>query len=111
IVLANDGTLPLPADAGRIAVVGPLADDPRGMLGCYTFPVHVGVHHPELDMGIRVATLAEALRAAVPDATLTVERGCGVDASEDSGDAADDEAELAAAVEAARQAQVAVVAL
>ncbi|MEU1948390.1 glycoside hydrolase family 3 protein, partial [Streptomyces sp. NPDC020125] len=48
VLLADDGdVLPLAPDA-RIAVVGPLADDPAAMLGCYTFPRHVGVEHPEL---------------------------------------------------------------
>lgn len=33
------------------------------MLGCYTFPRHVGVNHPELPAGIDVPTFNEALRA------------------------------------------------
>ena len=49
------GALPLAPDA-RIAVVGPLADDPAAMLGCYTFPRHVGVEYPELPKGIDVPT-------------------------------------------------------
>ena len=31
---------------------GPRADDPRAMLGCYSFPRHVGVHHPDVPLGI-----------------------------------------------------------
>uniref|UniRef100_UPI0013CEC8E2 glycoside hydrolase family 3 protein n=1 Tax=Streptomyces sp. S5 TaxID=1456735 RepID=UPI0013CEC8E2 len=47
VLLRNDGTLPLAADppAGapaRIALVGPNADTPTAVLGCYSFPVHVG---------------------------------------------------------------------
>ena len=45
VLLANDGTLPLPA-ARRVAVVGPRADTPEAMLGCYSFPMHVLVHYP-----------------------------------------------------------------
>ncbi len=41
VLLANDGALPLRSDA-RVAVVGPVADDPFAMLGCYTFPSHHG---------------------------------------------------------------------
>ncbi|MQY11676.1 Beta-glucosidase BoGH3B [Streptomyces sp. RB5] len=68
VLVANDGgALPLPAEA-RIAVLGPLADEPAAMLGCYSFPRHVGVEHPELPMGIKVPTLAEALRAELPGA-------------------------------------------
>ncbi|MBO1330928.1 glycoside hydrolase family 3 N-terminal domain-containing protein [Streptomyces sp. VRA16 Mangrove soil] len=68
VVLANDsGVLPL-TDVTRVALVGPLADEQAAMLGCYTFPRHVGVHHPELPAGVEVPTLAEALRAELPGA-------------------------------------------
>lgn len=70
VLLANPGgTLPLRPRA-RIAVVGPLADDPAAMLGCYTFPRHVGVEHPELPMGVAVPTLLQALRAEFPGAVF-----------------------------------------
>jgi beta-xylosidase len=70
VLLANDsGVLPL-RDGLRIALLGPLADEQAAMLGCYTFPRHVGVHHPELPTGVEVPTLAEALRAELPDAVF-----------------------------------------
>ncbi|WP_329113448.1 beta-glucosidase [Streptomyces sp. NBC_01465] len=70
VLLANDaGVLPL-RDGLRIALVGPLADEQAAMLGCYTFPRHVGVHHPGLPTGIDVPTLAEALRTELPDAAF-----------------------------------------
>ncbi|MGP4085226.1 glycoside hydrolase family 3 N-terminal domain-containing protein [Streptomyces sp. KR55] len=70
VLLANDsGVLPL-RDGLRIAVLGPLADEQAAMLGCYTFPRHVGVHHPELPTGVEVPTLAEALRAELPGAVF-----------------------------------------
>ncbi|WP_329467171.1 beta-glucosidase family protein [Streptomyces sp. NBC_01431] len=70
VLLANDaGALPL-SDGLRIAVVGPLADEQAAMLGCYTFPRHVGVHHPDLATGVEVLTLAEALRAEFPGAAF-----------------------------------------
>src|SRR4051794_10983705 len=43
VLLANDGTLPLPAGS-RVAVVGPRADEASAMMGCYAFPLHVGAH-------------------------------------------------------------------
>ena len=67
VLLSNDGTLPLAPEARRIAVLGPLADDPAAMLGCYTFPRHVLLDHPEVPMGVAVPTLLEALRAELPD--------------------------------------------
>ncbi|WP_413799143.1 glycoside hydrolase family 3 N-terminal domain-containing protein [Streptomyces iranensis] len=76
VLLADDGdVLPLAPDA-RIAVVGPLADDPAAMLGCYTFPRHVGVEHPELPLGIEVPTLFAALRAELPGARVAHAEGC-----------------------------------
>lgn len=67
VLLANDGTLPLRPDA-RIAVTGPLADDPHAMLGCYTFPRHVGIHHEGLPLGVNIPTLLESLRDELPRA-------------------------------------------
>lgn len=76
VLLANDGdVLPLAPDA-RIAVVGPLADDPAAMLGCYTFPRHVGIEHPDLPMGVEVPTLLAALRAELPEARISHAEGC-----------------------------------
>lgn len=61
----HDGgpTLPLPAAAtASLGVVGPLAEDPFAMLGCYSFDAHVGASHPDVPMGIRVPTVAAAGR-------------------------------------------------
>jgi len=56
--------LPLPAGAwGSLGVVGPLAEDPFAMLGCYSFDAHVGASHPDVPMGISVPTVAEAAAA------------------------------------------------
>ncbi|MGW0189208.1 beta-xylosidase/alpha-l-arabinosidase [Streptomyces sp. NPDC003362] len=79
-----DGLLPLPPDT-RIAVVGPRADDPLAMLGCYSFPSHVGAHHPEIPMGIEIPTLLQALRAELPDAKVTHARGCDTSDPDTSG--------------------------
>src|SRR6185312_11248931 len=48
ILLDNkQGLLPLrKQNAGKVAVVGPLADEASAMLGCYSFPMHVGPQHP-----------------------------------------------------------------
>lgn len=89
-LLRNEGAaLPLPP-AARIAVVGPNADDPRAMLGCYSFPNHVGIHHPELSLGIPVPSLLTALRAELPDATIAYARGCAVDPRLDAAAGTDD---------------------
>ncbi|RZI92285.1 MAG: glycoside hydrolase family 3 protein, partial [Microbacterium sp.] len=56
VLLRNvDDLLPLsPAFEGRIAVIGPAADTPRALLGCYSYPVHVLPRHPELGLGVEV---------------------------------------------------------
>ncbi|MCX4589884.1 glycoside hydrolase family 3 C-terminal domain-containing protein [Streptomyces sp. NBC_01549] len=71
VLLANGGTLPLASGVRRIAVLGPLADDPAAMLGCYTFPRHVLLDHPEVEMGVDVPTLLDALRAELSDVEFT----------------------------------------
>jgi beta-xylosidase len=62
----NGGTLPLAAGA-RVAVVGPLADDPLAFFGCYSMPRHLGHTRPFDESsggaGVDVATVVDALRA------------------------------------------------
>jgi beta-xylosidase len=100
VLLANDGTLPLRPEA-RVALVGPLGDDVAAMLGCYTFPRHVALHHPDLPIGVDVPTLRSALLAERDGIEHVT--GCTVDGSDTSG--------IAAAADAARRADVCVVAV
>ncbi|MCM3302916.1 glycoside hydrolase family 3 C-terminal domain-containing protein [Streptomyces pseudogriseolus] len=102
VLLANDGTLPLAAPR-RIALVGPNAAEGTAVLGCYSFPQHVGVQHPEIPVGIELPSLGESLAAEFPDAEITVARGTGVDDGDLSG--------IAEAVDTARDADIVVVAL
>ncbi|MEV8443897.1 glycoside hydrolase family 3 N-terminal domain-containing protein [Actinosynnema sp. NPDC051121] len=102
VLLANDGVLPLRPDV-RLAVVGPLADDPMAMLGCYSFPAHIGVHHPDAGLGLEIPTVLSALRDAA-GGDLAHAKGCEVSAEPDADD-------IAAAVAAARDADVCVVAV
>jgi beta-xylosidase len=102
VLLANDGTLPL-APQAKIAVTGPLAEDPLAMLGCYTFPSHVGPQHPDLALGVEIPTVVEALRAELPDADVRSAPGADVFVTAD--------ADIEAAVAAARDADVCVLTL
>ncbi|GMA33256.1 glycoside hydrolase family 3 N-terminal domain-containing protein [Litorihabitans aurantiacus] len=100
VLLANDGgALPLRPGA-RLAVVGPLADDPYAMLGCYSFPAHVGVHHPHQEVGIEIPTVLAELRRQ-HDGEVTHAPGCDVKAPGREG--------FADAVARASEADVAVV--
>jgi beta-xylosidase len=84
VLLANDGILPL-SGRGTIAVIGPRADDPQAMLGCYSFPSHVGVKYPDLDIGVEIPTVLSALRTEQPDREIRYAPGCGVDDPDPSG--------------------------
>jgi beta-glucosidase len=81
VLLANNGILPL-APGQKLAVVGPQADKIQAMFGCYAFPNHVGVHHPDLPPGIEVPTVLDALRA---EYSVTYAQGCPVLGGDDAG--------------------------
>ena len=59
-------------------MVGPTGDDPITLLGCYSFPAHIGVHHPELPLGVAIPTVLEAVRSEFPDCAVTYAPGCHV---------------------------------
>ncbi|MFF5161312.1 glycoside hydrolase family 3 N-terminal domain-containing protein [Streptomyces sp. NPDC000348] len=102
VLLGNDGTLPLERPR-RIALIGPNADEPVAVLGCYSFPQHIGVRHPGTPLGIELPTLRDTLAAEFPDAEITYARGTGVDDGDLSG--------LDEAARTAREADVALVVL
>ena len=100
VLLRNDdGALPLAAGS-RVALVGPVADDPMAMLGCYAFPAHVGPH-PEHGLGVEIPSLREALAERVPG--LTYAPGCDISGADTSG--------IAEAVELAKNSDVCVLAV
>ncbi|WP_103545467.1 beta-glucosidase [Streptomyces sp. SM1] len=102
VLLTNDGTLPL-ARPRRIALVGPNAAEATAVLGCYSFPRHVGVQHPDVPVGIDLPTLRDTLAAEFPDADITVARGTGIDDGDLSG--------IGEAVDTARDADIVIAVL
>lgn len=101
VVLRNDdGVLPLSATGRRVALVGPVADDPMAFLGCYSFPAHVSVHSGH-GLGLEIPSLRESLSGLIPD--LAYAPGCTVDGDDDSG--------FAEAIDAAAQSDVCVLAV
>ena len=100
ILLSNDGTLPL-APSLTIAAIGPTANDPFAVLGCYSFPAHVGVQHPNEPVGIELPTFVESLSSEFSEVSYTL--GTTIDGGETDG--------IAAAVDAAKNADVAIVTL
>lgn len=102
VLLRNDGLLPL-RDPARIALIGPNADEPTAVLGCYSFPVHVGAQHPDTPLGLELPTLREALAAEFPGSELRTVQGVSVDGEDTAG--------IVEAVRAAKRADVVVLAL
>ncbi|WP_045746147.1 beta-glucosidase family protein [Actinoplanes rectilineatus] len=101
VLLANDGILPLADQPRRVAVIGPVAAEPRAFLGCYSFPNHILAREEGTDNGIPIASLLEALTAAFPTTELVHVRG--TDFSDP------DISEISAAAAAAQDAEIAVV--
>jgi len=84
---AESRTLPL-APAAKVAVVGPLANEPLAFFGCYSMPRHLG-HQPWFEgsrgeTGVEVATVLEALRSAQVDVTGYAP-GCDVRTTDETG--------------------------
>src|SRR5690606_12743143 len=77
VLLSNNGVLPLERP-GVIAAVGPTAVDPFAVLGCYSFPAHVGVQHPDHPVGIELPTLLDSLTAEFADARIEHAAGTSI---------------------------------
>ena len=121
VLLENDGTLPLAPGLGRVAVIGPIADSARDLLGDYSHLVHMETLR-EMRTGVDALgvigegeifapgdelsgrrTILDALRSTLAGADVVHARGTGIRSGTDE--------ELAAAVAAARDADVALVVL
>ena len=120
VLVANDGILPLAPTTRRVAVIGPIADSARDLLGDYSHIVHietlgemreqgnalgVGDHATiaALDELDGMSTILDAIRIALPDADVRHAPGTGISDGTD--------ADIAAAVAVARDAEVAIVVL
>ncbi|MEU6858157.1 glycoside hydrolase family 3 N-terminal domain-containing protein [Glycomyces sp. NPDC046736] len=123
VLLDNDGLLPLwpntqgggttsgedadgldsSSSGGKLALIGPTADNARTFLGCYSFPNHVLSRFESRGTGIPIATLREALSAEWPDAEVSYEQGVPIRELDRSG--------IPAAVAAAAAAEVCVLAV
>jgi beta-glucosidase len=126
ILLENAGDLlPLAPAIERVAVIGPCADDVRLLQGDYSYPAHLEIiykhaarqhgadstdilpasdavaFHPGPYFVPMVTPLAGIQAAVSPETRVTYAKGCEIDGSDTSG--------IAAAVETARRADVAVV--
>lgn len=94
VLLKNDGILPLRQDVKKIALIGPMADE-HGIIGFWSCR---GVDAESV-------TVAQGMAAALPNAEITVVKGCG-NAWDDR-----DTSGFAEALEAAKQADIVVLCL
>ncbi|MFE9750973.1 glycoside hydrolase family 3 N-terminal domain-containing protein [Saccharothrix saharensis] len=87
VLLANDRAV-LPLDLprrARIAVLGPCADDPLTLMGCYAFPNHVLHRHSERGAGLPIATIRQQVQIEFPQATVHYAQGVEVCGGDDAG--------------------------
>ena len=118
VLVKNDGILPLPTDLRRVAVIGPIADSTRDLLGDYSHLVHMQTLREMREGGNALGivgdadviepgdelagrrTILDAIRAALVGADVRYARGTGISDGSDE--------EIAAAVEVARASEVAI---
>lgn len=93
VLLKNTGVLPLGKDLKNVAVIGPNADVIYNYLGDYTAPQERS----------KVVTLLDAIRQRLPNANVDYEKGCAIRDTATS--------DIPAAVEAAKKADVVIVAV
>jgi beta-glucosidase len=116
VLLSNDGVLPLGAEVGSLAVIGPNADRARNLFGDYAYPAHVESLQNVLDTGrsslstpgvesveiapveIEAPSVLDALRARY-GSKVSFAPGCDIAGSSDAGFT--DAVELAAAADVA----------
>lgn len=104
VLLRDEDALAL-LHSGKIAVLGPAADQFRSLVGCYAFPNHVLSKHPGHDLGIKIPTVLAAIREEFGADRVRFEVGAEI-TSDDIGASA---SSVAAAVALAHKSDVAVV--
>lgn len=108
VLLENNGILPLDRKKlGKVAVIGPNADDWRAQIGDWTFLSHPSPNPDAEPNGVNVTVLS-GLRAALPDTEIVYEQGCVIEK-----EISDEESDrmMHAAIAAAKDADVVVLVL
>jgi beta-glucosidase len=121
VLVQNDGLLPIVHERRRVAVIGPIADSARDLLGDYSHLVHMETLREMRDgvdalgiVGDREViepgdelsgrrTILDAIRSSLVDAEVSYARGTGLAEGTDE--------EIAAAVALARSSDVAILVL
>ncbi len=123
VLLTNDGVLPLSSDIGRVALIGPNADEQMALFGNYNYPTNVAARYRDVEMPVFADTIRQELEARLGSERVDHVEGCRIltgafrrvrhlidgptpDKSVDVID--DDRSNIPAAVEAAQNADVAI---
>lgn len=78
VLLSNDGMLPL-AGTHKIAVIGPLADEPLAFFSGYSFPVHlIASLHSQKAAPPAIKTLRKAFVERLGEERVLYARGCDI---------------------------------
>jgi beta-glucosidase len=96
----NNHALPLSTSTGKIAVVGPLADNPADQLGP-DVPIGYDLNANDLKTKDKIVTVLDGIKKAAPGASVSFAQGCDTSCTDTSG--------FGAATDAARAADVTVV--
>ncbi len=100
VLLKNDGILPLARRSGAV-VIGPVWEEVRSFMGCYSFPNHVLARYEDGRTGLDIETLPEALGSVLDEPVFV--RGTGFMSGTDE--------EIAEAVAAAKSSELAILTL
>ncbi|QGA55335.1 beta-glucosidase [Sulfolobus sp. E5-1-F] len=74
VLLKNENNiLPLSKNINKIAVIGPNANDPRNMLGDYTYTGHLNI-----DSGIEIVTVLKGIVKKVGEGRVLYAKGCDI---------------------------------
>jgi beta-xylosidase len=86
VLLTNRANqLPVTVEPRRISVIGPLADDPNALFGCYSFPNHVLPNFPDAGLGVAAPSVLDALRDEFATASIEHVAGGVVVGDDESG--------------------------
>ncbi|MCD6470733.1 glycoside hydrolase family 3 C-terminal domain-containing protein [Candidatus Bathyarchaeota archaeon] len=82
VLLKNNGVLPLRKDLDAIAVIGPNANTTRGLLGDYSYTLHLN----QKEDAIRIVSILEAIKSKVsPKTRVYFAKGCEIHESSKEG--------------------------
>lgn len=78
VLLANDGLLPLSPDTGRVALIGPNADEQMALFGNYNYPTNVAARYRDTEMPVFADTIRQKLEERLGSDRVDFAEGCRI---------------------------------